>query len=188
MSTYTEEKNIKCSIFFEDITSDPYPDESVLCKICRQHPALHIRKPITLSLGNAAASSDNRRHTRDGSRTVLPKWGTGEYKLAKVFLDRMEFVLRGDSVDREFWTSLLLKTMEVNADARFVLDEIVNPKLSWEEARRVFSDHFEVSTYSQCWRSNSNQLNNRKEKLYNVMEIGLWIWLISCHCLLLKPG
>jgi hypothetical protein len=100
--------------------------------------AFHDRKPI---------STSKEHKGKDGSKTVLPKWGSCSYKVAKEYLDRMEFILLGDNVDPQYWTSLLLKSVEDNADARWILDEIVTPKLSWSEARMKFVSHFESTTY-----------------------------------------
>jgi hypothetical protein len=76
-----------CNLYLEDITSQYKlrPDEQ--CLVCSHKVGFHIRQATI-----TASSSPSSKKGNDGSKSVLPQWGTTEWKVVKPFIERFERV------------------------------------------------------------------------------------------------
>jgi hypothetical protein len=148
-----------CNWYIEDLVAMEDIKITDPCPTCEHKIGYHQRRPATPAVISGPTSSSSK----DGSRSILPKWKT-DYKMVRPFLDRMEQVLTGDSVDRSYWPRLLLRALDNSDDARWVMNHIVEPKVTWSEARVLFNDHFEVFSYSEQLKRDYESIRQLKKE------------------------
>ncbi|HVW99439.1 MAG TPA: reverse transcriptase domain-containing protein [Candidatus Babeliaceae bacterium] len=112
-----------------------------VCPVCTCKIGFHSNRGQT-NQATAVVTKGN-----DGSKSVLPQWGTGEYKTVKPFIEKFERVLTGDLVNKSHWPRLLLKATPNNHDGYWVNKYIVEENKSWEDAKKLFAEHFESYSY-----------------------------------------
>ena len=164
-----------CSMYYELLMSTRFNlDELSQCPACKVQVAFHHHQPpsqaavadVSANVSSAKYESDSSAyalHFTSGVRSILPKWRI-DYKYVKPFLDRCEQVLTADNVDPKVWVRLLLRAVEDVGESSWVQSNIVDKKLSWQEAREAFAKHFELFSYStqivqdyECIKQSSRQ-------------------------------
>ena len=135
--------SLRCNTYMEDIISTYSLKPHEPCPVCLQRVGFHSNRPHS-NLPTTVITKGN-----DGSKSVLPQWGVGEYKTVKPFIERFERVLTGDLVSKSHWPRLLLKATPNNHDGYWVNKYIVEDNKPWDVAKKLFADHFESYVYKQ---------------------------------------
>lgn len=139
-----------CSIYLETLVEKFKLDEISPCIACKQLVAFHHRQPSVNGESkplNSTERKDSQNVFNNGVRSILPKWRI-DYKSVKPFLDRCHQIFLADNVDPTCWTRLLLRAVDDVSESAWVHTNIVEKKMSWENAREAFSKHFELYSYS----------------------------------------
>ena len=123
-SSSTSSSTSRCNTYVEELKSTYSLSPADPCPVCQHLVAFHLRDP------NHNSSSTSSSSKRNGSKSVLPQWGT-DYKVVRLFLDRFEQVLIADLVDKEHWPRLLLKSTPGGNDGYWVRKNIVEANLPW---------------------------------------------------------
>ena len=131
-----------CKATLEELRDGEKLGLTAACPICKIHVAYHNRQatlsPVPLEIKSLSL----------GSRSVdVPKWRSGEFKSTIPFLNRIEQVCRADGIPESRWTPLLLKAVTNQAEADWVDKNIVVKELSWVDAKKAFTAHFEKQDY-----------------------------------------
>ena len=133
-----------CNLYIEELKGDV--GLLAPCPACNIAVARHARIPVAAqpSDGRAASGSSTASNKySDGVKTAVPQWGV-DFKVVRSFLDRYEQVLEADNVDPSRYVPMLLKTVSDVNDSTWIKRNIIDKKLSWEEAREAFSRHYEL--------------------------------------------
>jgi hypothetical protein len=115
------------------------------CPLCQVAIGYHVSTPTDII---SSVSGIGEKAGKDGSKSTLPIWKKDHHQV-KPLLDRVEQILTADSVDKKYWTRCLVKIVSSPTDGNWILRNIVEAKVTWEEARKLFSEHFELFTYSE---------------------------------------
>ena len=161
-SSSSQPSSTICNTYLEDIISEYKLRPAEQCPVCSHKVGFHTRQAIV-----AASSFSSIKKGNDGSKSVLPQWGTAEWKVVKPFIERFERVLIGDLVDESHWPRLLLKSTPNNNDGYWVKKYIVDTNKTWSEAKQLFADHFDSFAYKINLHKTTKTLNNTIMKLYN---------------------
>ena len=143
---------VLCQMYYEEfVEGGSLPTDD--CKICGFKGARHTRRPHVSAVPSSLGSIplDQLKSLSLGStRSVdVPKWRTGEWKQAVPYLNRLEHLFIADSIPESRWPVLLLKGVTVSAEADWIAVNIVQKGLSWSEAKKMFTEHFQVQSWSK---------------------------------------
>lgn len=139
-SSLSSSASTRCNIYIEELISTFSLTIDQQCLVCKHLVAYHAR--------NSHGSATPISRSNDGSKSVLPQWGT-DHKVVKTFLERFERVLTGDLVNESHWPRLLLKATPNSNDGYWVMKHIVDAKKNWNEAKKLFANHFGSYAYEQ---------------------------------------
>ncbi|HVX00524.1 MAG TPA: reverse transcriptase family protein, partial [Candidatus Babeliaceae bacterium] len=137
-------KNVMCNMTQEKIVIKYHLTELDACPLCQIAIGYHTSNPSDTGIYTSSGSSD--KGGKDGSKSILPVWKK-DYKQVKPLLDRIEQILIADGVDKKYWPRCLVKVVVNPSDGNWILRNILDTKVTWEEARKLFADHFERFDY-----------------------------------------
>jgi DNA-directed RNA polymerase subunit RPC12/RpoP len=142
-----------CTQYYEELLLEDNtlgPKDS--CPYCSHRVVFHHRQPViaqpTSTTDIEKALSSLSTGESNGRSIQLPKWNTGEYKVAKLFLDRCEQLFKVENLKPSRWNVQLLKTVDDIAESTWIDMNIVSKNLTWEDAKKAFIGHFERHSYS----------------------------------------
>jgi hypothetical protein len=133
-----------CPTYRDDLESKLNLSITDICPVCSVKVGFHLYRPTSSTTGSVITKSSNK----DGSKSVLPKWKRDGTPVRQ-HLETVERILRIDLVDEVHWPRLLTKTVEGNDDARWIMSNIVDAGVKWNEAKAQFTSHFEVYTLNE---------------------------------------
>ena len=134
-----------CKVTYEELRNDEKLGFAELCPVCKIQVGHHNRQSTLV--GNT--QSNNSNSSSGNHRSVdVPEWKKETWKSVIPFLMRYEQVCKAEQVPESRWTTLLLKAVTNTAEADWVDKNIVEPKLSWTDAKKEFAKHFKNQDYS----------------------------------------
>ena len=121
------------------------------CPVCQVAVGRHRFLPPTVTAATPAVTSSTSSSFSSfqlGKNTTLPRWKVDHHH-AKPFLDQVEHRFIADGVHKSVWPRLLLKAITNVNESSWVNNNIVEPGVDWATARILFTNHFEVYSYSE---------------------------------------
>ena len=138
------------------ITQDVLLDKGLThfdkCTLCEVPVGYHGLPPSPASVVSPSAVPVDalKGLVIGGGRSVdVPVWRQGEWLSVVPFLSKFESLCLAEAVPEQRWPSLLLKSVTAPAEIDWVRKTIVEPRLSWADAKEKFSVHFEKHSYKK---------------------------------------
>ena len=141
---------LKCDLSRKELRDDgkQIGDE---CPICKQLVGLHERRFKTsetaIRTKTTKAATTSTSSTRDPFRGItFPKYTKAQ--ACVLFIKKVEQLLIFHNVDKVAWPRALVGVMEEPTWSDWVVTNIVNANLDWDDAKDMFIKHFQSTDYN----------------------------------------
>ncbi len=145
-----------CNIFLEEFVDTYGVALTDACPDCGIRGTRHIRSPNTGVGVTTSITGSSLKGILNPASAAFIKLQNQFPEFSKngdtrTFLKRLELILQvnlGDSIKQSEWPRVFIHIVKDQSSAEWIMENIINKKLNWEESKKLFLSHFQRAEYS----------------------------------------